>query len=61
MKDYGWLGVGDSEKIILRCYLIEFGEFTPQKKNLPSPPLRKLLPSGEYILYIATDFLDIPK
>ena len=51
-------GVGDSEKIVIwGCYLIEFGKFSPQKRNLPSS-LRKYLPSGEYILYITTDFLD---
>ena len=33
--------VGDSEKIVIwGYYLIEFGEFSPQKRNLP-PSLRK--------------------
>ena len=33
--------VGDSEKIVIwGYYLIEFGEFSPQKRNLPSS-LRK--------------------
>ena len=53
--------VGDLEKIVIwGCYLIEFGVFSPQQRNLPSF-LRKELPSGEYILYIITDLTDIPQ
>ena len=38
------LGVGDSEKIvILGYYLIEFGEFSPQKGIYP-PPLENNYP-----------------